>query len=781
MCLAMLTGTAAAGITVNAAGDTSTGSSASSTAVVTNTSSIKMSNGVKNTSLFNGKKQTVYNITEGSTITFTVKTDAAAPQYAFATRKLNTSTYTVKRNFTSNATYKFTFDKAGQYIVRTIVKDTTTGATKTKYYSINVEGITLKTSSYVSKNKTDLSNIVAGSSVTFSSDYAADKYKIAYKRSSNAKWNVMKDFNSTRKSITFPSGVSYDLRVYYNTPSGLQGVKNYKIAPKTNTVAVKLFNNETERLLYNYEVRLTNSNYSGTAATDDEGNVKFTKVPDGKYTVTLKAIKAPDGFKVDQKDITVTATIKGKGGTVNLSYEVPNTLPGPVSAVTIKTSNSDLAGVEAQILDSDKNCLYTTTLDKEGNASVRLTRGKYYLRINKVPDGFMPTLDDFEFKVNDNAVTVDLPIANDLILKSSTSVSKNCTDMSNIVAGSPVTLSTNYPTDQYKIIYKRHTNSKWIVMKDYDSTKNRITFQSSVPYDLRVYFKTPTGVAMKNYQFTPKEAAPQTGNVHVSISNGPSVSKLLGFTAQLKGKNYDKTLDIDESGNALFTNVPNGTYDLTVKMSTPSEGYNPQGTSATMSVTVDFNWGKNCYVKVPIDVPVPGPLSHISIKAGDSSFAGTKIAIYKDNDLVKTVELDEQGCAEFGLMRGDYVARVVEAPAGYELPTVEIPFTVDQANIDIKLPLEVAQASILAVRVAAGSNTYVAGCTVEISDQDGNAMTSVTNETGLVTFNVLPGQYTVKVLRAPSGFVLGNDDAIRVSVGNEMVYMTYAISQQIVF
>ena len=198
--------------------------------IITDSTVPKMSNGKKVSEKFNGstKNAVVYSIEENSGITFNIKTNAKNPMYEFAIRNVNDSKYTVVKQFSTNNNYKYTL-KAGQYIVRTRIKDKYGNIVK-RYYNIDSK-LSLKSSTIVSSKDSTLSNIVANEKTTFNVNYQLDKYKILYKKSINSSWKTIKSFDNDKHSITFQTTGSYDIRLVYIRDDGSTATRDYKITP----------------------------------------------------------------------------------------------------------------------------------------------------------------------------------------------------------------------------------------------------------------------------------------------------------------------------------------------------------------------------------------------------------------------------------------------------------------------------------------------------------------------------------------------------------------------
>ena len=309
MSTTMLFSTGAIGLTVSAASQTNNSIYMNDAVSITDSTVPKMSNGKKISEKFNGstKNAVVYSIEENSSITFNIKTNATSPMYEFAIRNVNDSKYTVVKQFSTNNSYKYTL-KAGQYIVRTRIKDKYGNIVK-RYYNIDSK-LSLKSSTIVSSKDSTLSNIVANEKTTFNVNYQLDKYKILYKKSINSSWKTIKSFDNDKHSITFQTTGSYDIRLVYIRDDGSTATRDYKITPiskdSLRTLSLKFtgtqFIKDSEVSLMELTLKNTKGKVIRTAKvnfdnlTDATYSAKFKNLAEDNYVLTINPIMVPNGY-----------------------------------------------------------------------------------------------------------------------------------------------------------------------------------------------------------------------------------------------------------------------------------------------------------------------------------------------------------------------------------------------------------------------------------------------------------------------------------------------------
>lgn len=352
MSATMLFGTGAIGLTVSAASQTNNSIYMNDAVSITDSTVPKMSNGKKISEKFNGstKNAVVYSIEENSSITFNIKTNATSPMYEFAIRNVNDSKYTVVKQFSTKNSYKFTL-KAGQYIVRTRIKDKSGNIMK-RYYNIDSK-LSLKSSTIVSSKDSTLSNIVANEKTTFNVNYSLDKYKILYKKSINSSWKTIKSFDNDKHSITFQTTGSYDVRLVYIRDDGSTATRDYKITPiskdSLRTLSLKFtgtqFIKDSEVSLMELTLKNTKGKVIRTAKvnfdnlTDATYSAKFKNLAEDNYVLTINPIMVPNGY---------STTPESKNYKINMISE-----DGSNSSKTIRIDLDNLYNIHKKSLRVD--------------------------------------------------------------------------------------------------------------------------------------------------------------------------------------------------------------------------------------------------------------------------------------------------------------------------------------------------------------------------------------------------------------------------------------------
>ncbi|HEC2158717.1 TPA: carboxypeptidase regulatory-like domain-containing protein, partial [Staphylococcus delphini] len=151
-----------------------------------------------------------------------------------------------------------------------------------------------------------------------------------------------------------------------------------------------------------------------TAKTDDQGNYKFTDLPNGKYTVTFET---PDGYEptkanvgddaLDSDGQTVEVVINNKDDmTIDSGFHKPEEVEPPKVEATfnlgdkvwedlnkdgIQNSNEPGIGGVTVTLTKEDGTTVTTTTDENGNYKfTELPNGKYTVTF-ETPEGYEPT------------------------------------------------------------------------------------------------------------------------------------------------------------------------------------------------------------------------------------------------------------------------------------------------------------------------------------------------------------------------------------------------------
>ncbi|EOD4287201.1 SdrD B-like domain-containing protein, partial [Staphylococcus pseudintermedius] len=385
-----------------------------------------------------------------------------------------------------------------------------------------------------------------------------------------------------------------------------------------------------------------------TAKTDENGNYKFTELPNGKYTVTFET---PDGYEptkanvgddaLDSDGKTVEVVIDNKDDmTIDSGFHKPEEVEPPKVEATfnlgdkvwedlnkdgIQNSNEPGIGGVTVTLTKEDGTTVTAKTDENGNYKfTELPNGKYTVTF-ETPDGYEPT----KANVGDDALDSD---------------------------GKTVEVVINNKDDMT-------IDSGFHKPEEVEPPKVEATFN----------------LGDKVWEDLNKDG--------IQNSNEPGIG---GVTVTLtKEDGTTVTAKTDENGNYKFTELPNGKY--TVTFETP-EGYEPtkekvgdyaldsDGKSVVVVIdnkddmTIDSGFHKPEEVEPPkveatfnLGDKVWEDLNKDGIQnSNEPGIGGVTVTLTKEDGTTVTTTTDENGNYKFTeLPNGEYTV-TFETPKGYE-------------------------------------------------------------------------------------------------------------------
>ncbi|AEA93498.1 hypothetical protein CVT43_04380 [Enterococcus faecalis OG1RF] len=252
------------------------------------------------------------------------------------------------------------------------------------------------------------------------------------------------------------------------------------------------------------------------------------------------------------------------------------------------------------------------------------------------------------------------------------------------------------------------------------------------------------------------------GGVVLTKTDNETGEVLQGAVFELQDKDgnvLQSGLTTDASGKIAVNDLDPGDYQF-VETQAPT-GYNLNATPVTFTIEK----GQKEVVQVGLtNVLIPGVV--ILTKVDDKSGEALQGAVFELQDKDGKVLQNGLTTGKDGklmvnpLEPGDYQFVETQAPAGYDLNTTPITFTVEKDQttaVQVKATNTLTPGGVVLTKVDDKSGEVLQGAVFELQDKDGKALQSglTTDETGKVSVNDLaPGDYQFVETQAPTGYEL---------------------------
>lgn len=330
--------------------------------------------------------------------------------------------------------------------------------------------------------------------------------------------------------------------------------------------------------------------------SEKESHYIEAKLVAGRKYILRETI-SPNGFTI-ANDITFVVSTEGKVDKIIMKDEVTKLAISKVSAVTGK----ELAGATMQVIDKETGHTVdewvtgeeTDGKTSKGDMTHRLYRKlvvnrTYILREKIAPENYI-LADDIEFTVNaDGTVTTetegvlskddtmdkitmtDYQQTGDVVVLKQTEGNKNIANIGFILSGKSnlgVDIYERVLTDENgKATFSNIPVGTYFINEDEDTVP--YAYLVAEPQQVEVFYRQTSVNTFNNQE--------RTGSIKIQKKT-EGMLNIKGITLILKGisdsgREIEMTSETDENGEALFENLPIGTYAVTEVGETVPEGY----------------------------------------------------------------------------------------------------------------------------------------------------------------------------------------------------------------
>lgn len=503
-----------------------------------------------------------------------------------------------------------------------------------------------------------------------------------------------------------------------------------------------------------FSVKDSTGKIVATLKTDSNGEATTGGLALGKYVIT--ETKAPEGYVIDTKGYDVEI-VDNTTKTVTLKNEP---IKGSIEVVKKDADNdSALEGAIFELQDLSGTVLNEAKTNSNGIATFKdVAYGEYIVNEYKAPTGYVVDKGEFKIKVEKNGEVKKLEVLNE---KATSQVTFNKIDSKTglVVEGAKMKIEGTSGLGKGKKI-------------EFISSKNGNKFNLPTGKYTVTELEAPNGyVLAKNVKefeiikadtYVSVEFAnePIKGSIEILKVDEATKNPLKGaeFTLYDATGNAVKKAVSNEEGIVKFTDVAYGKY--TIKETKAPENY--VSSSATLNVEVKTN---NQVIKhTVVNRKAGGTLSFTKTDVATGEIIpGAKIKIKGIEERNKDVEIEFISSTDgnrFELPLGKYEITETIAPEGYVLSKETQTFEIKEDGQVIKAELKnkLIEGNIKIIKKDADNSNRLEGATFELQDLSGKVLKEVTTDKeGMAVFTNVPyGQYIVREVKAPHGYVLSD-------------------------
>ncbi len=599
--------------------------------------------------------------------------------------------------------------------------------------------------------------------------------------------------------VTAPHGYLIDSTIYENIEVTDD---NTTILNVTNTqprgiIRIAKINGDSELGSYSLEgAQFTISDQSGnvveTITTDTNGLTNSSELPLGTYTV--KEIIAPYGYVLDDAEYTVmleyedqntaivyaglTISNMPQTGTITIFKRDSETYDSPQGDVTLIDAVFGIYNSSGDLIEQ-LDCG-----DSDSATSKLLPLGEYSIKEIEAPEGYL---------INDVSYSVQLEYSNQSIKVNNNTYS--ITD--NVIKGRiEITKTADVPLAEWNtkesnppmsdVEFEIRLKSTGEIVETLTTDSNGKALSKLLPYGTYVVTesKTPEGYIScepfevyisedgKTYSY---DIENQVYKSQIKIekvdANTGEIIVMAGTEFQIRDANGDLVVQNTNarSSTDTFTTDETGTIILAEPLIygeyTLHEIKAPYGywlDEEQIPFTVDDS-GLETVTVESADELIQKRIRIIKTDSRDNErrLEGAVFEVYKDGELIDTINTNENGYAETKLLTvGEYTVIEAKAPEGFILKDLSFGVIVsDDDTLIYEYVIENCPTEVVILKTDINDGTLLSGAHIEIySETEELVYEGDTNENGELTIYELPvGKYKFKESVAPLGYILNDE------------------------
>ena len=532
-------------------------------------------------------------------------------------------------------------------------------------------------------------------------------------------------------------------------------VKEFKITKSNRNVVEEVVNEKVKGSLQIIKVDESNEPIAGvkfdildsnkkvieTITTNASGVAVSKDLTPGTYY--YKEVEAPSNVTMDTNEYEFKIESTGQIITKTVVNKVAK---GKLEIHKVDSTNTPIAGVKFNILDSNKNVIQTITTNENGIATSKdLPIGTYYYKEVEAPSNVVMDTNEYEFRLSSNNQVLAKTVVNQvakgkLEIHKVDNTNKPIAGVKFDILDSNKNVIETIVTDENGIATSKDLAPGTYYYKEVEAPSNVI--MDTKEYEFRI---------SGSNQVVTKTVVNQVVNGKLEIHKVDNTNKPIAgvkFDILDSNKNVIQTITTNENGIATSKDLPLGTYyykevEAPSNVIMDTKEYEFRISSANQVIT-----------KTVVNQIANGKLEIHKVDNTNAPIAGVKFEILDSNkNVIETIVTDENGIATSkDLPLGTYYYREVEAPSNVVMDTKEYEFRISSANqVITKTVVNQIINGRLEITKVNNENEPIEGVKFEILDSNKNVIeTIVTDENGKATSKDLPiGTYYYREVEAP--------------------------------
>ncbi len=506
--------------------------------------------------------------------------------------------------------------------------------------------------------------------------------------------------------------------------------------------------------------------FNKIATTNTDGVANLNNLPWGTYTV--KEIKAPLGYNLNNESQTVQVTSASVGQIQSLTFKDTQTL-GKLNITKTGKDGVKLQGAEFTVTGSNGFNKVVTT-NTEGVASLNnLQWGTYTIKETKAPQGY---------ELNNKAQTIT-------INSEDASQVQDLTFNDSQILGQLSILKTGangyrLPGAEFKVIGQNGFNKVVTTNREGIATLNNLQWGTYTVQEI----KAPKGYNLNNkpqtvvinsndvskannLTFVDSEVL---GNLTIEKLN-ESGYKLAGAEFNISGPNgFNRVVTTNTEGVASLNNLQWGTY--TIKEIKAPQGY--ELNNKTQTISIDSNNVISTQNLKFADVRLNGSIKVTKLGKDGVKLSGAEFTITGANNFRKVITTDINGVATLNnLPWGNYTIKETKAPQGYKLSNKTQTVTINSNDVSQIQSITFNDTQILGklnITKTGKNSVKLQGAEFTVTGPNGFSKVVTTNNEGVASLDNLQwGTYTIKETKAPLGYKLSDKAQIITINSNDVL------------